>query len=285
MAQRTDDKRHASSTGQAATEAGWLDVHFEALRPEYQQALNLVGIEPGWHVLDAGCGAGSFIPLIAEAVGPAGKVTAVDHAPDNIERVKQRLRRWTLPCPVDVLEISLESLPFADGTFDAVWLANVLMYFTPDTLAPLLIDLNRVVRPNGVVASKESDGRMIVFYPMPTTPDHYAPILYLDQLIPGAMDTRGLHHHFRRSGLTDATHRTVLIERWAPLSAADHTYIGTLLQSGAKLASRSLSLGAEATTFWQQQEDPESPEALVNHPEFAFAIGHVVTTGKVPENG
>ncbi len=56
--QRTEDEGYASSTGQLMTDAGWLDAHFETYRPEYEAMLRSVGIRPGWHVLDAGCGGG-----------------------------------------------------------------------------------------------------------------------------------------------------------------------------------------------------------------------------------
>ena len=32
------------------TDADWLDVHFEAERPEYTAMLDSVGIQPGWTV-------------------------------------------------------------------------------------------------------------------------------------------------------------------------------------------------------------------------------------------
>lgn len=71
--------------------AGWLDVHYEACRPEYEALLRAVGLQPGWRVLDAGCGGGSYLPLLAALVGPAGRVDAVDLAPDNVAAVRARL--------------------------------------------------------------------------------------------------------------------------------------------------------------------------------------------------
>jgi ribosomal protein L11 methylase PrmA len=55
---RANPPRHASSTGQALTNTGWLDAHVEANRPEYEAMLRSVAFAPGWHVLDAGCGSG-----------------------------------------------------------------------------------------------------------------------------------------------------------------------------------------------------------------------------------
>jgi predicted methyltransferase len=64
---------NAAATGQVGTEAGFLDAHFEACRPEYEAMLRSVGLQPGWTVLDAACGGGSYLPLLAETVG-AGRI-------------------------------------------------------------------------------------------------------------------------------------------------------------------------------------------------------------------
>ncbi len=154
-----------NSAGQTATGTVWLDLHFEACRPEYEHIIRSVGIERGWHVLDAGCGAGSFVPLIAEAVGSRGKVTAVDHAPDNIERVEQRLKGWSLPCKVDVQMASLQSLPFADHAFDAVWLANTSQYLPDDELARARSEFHRILKRGGTLPLKDVDLGLWAVYP------------------------------------------------------------------------------------------------------------------------
>lgn len=102
-----DSGSFASSTGQIVTESSWLDLHFEAMRPEYERAVRSVGIEPGWRVLDAGCGGGSFLPLLAEAVGPGGKVTASDLDPGNVATVQRRVAESPLACPVEATSADL----------------------------------------------------------------------------------------------------------------------------------------------------------------------------------
>ncbi len=76
-------------------------------------------------MLDAACGAGSFLLWIAELVGSVGHISTIDLAPENVEIVKQRLdREWNLQPPVEVRQGSVTELPFDDNTFDAVWFAN-----------------------------------------------------------------------------------------------------------------------------------------------------------------
>jgi hypothetical protein len=43
-----------TSTGHDFSAPGWLDNHYVAMQAEYEAMLRWVGLEPGWHVLDAG---------------------------------------------------------------------------------------------------------------------------------------------------------------------------------------------------------------------------------------
>ncbi len=56
-----------------------------------RSALGLVGIVPGMRVLDAGCGAGDVSLLLAQKVGPAGEVIAVDFAEDAVRSCAERM--------------------------------------------------------------------------------------------------------------------------------------------------------------------------------------------------
>ncbi len=57
--------RKETSTGHGLSEGSYLDSHFETMRPEYEAMIRSVGLTSGWSVLDAGCGGGSFLPLLA----------------------------------------------------------------------------------------------------------------------------------------------------------------------------------------------------------------------------
>ena len=85
-----------NSAGQNLTDASQLDNHYRLAQPEYDACMAKVGIQPGWHVLDAGCGNGVFIAHIADAVGATGRVTAVDHAPE-IMYLKEGVNGFIVP--------------------------------------------------------------------------------------------------------------------------------------------------------------------------------------------
>lgn len=49
--------------------------------------LEQAGIKPGFHVLDYGCGPGSYLTAAAELVGKSGKIYALDIHPLAIKKV------------------------------------------------------------------------------------------------------------------------------------------------------------------------------------------------------
>ncbi|MEZ4571020.1 MAG: methyltransferase domain-containing protein [Thermomicrobiales bacterium] len=268
----------APSTGFVNTGSEWLDVHFEAMRPEYQRAVNLVPFQPSWHILDAGCGAGSFIPLLAERVGPDGRLTAIDLDPDSIETARNKFSTSPPAAPVEFQVANLNDLPFPDNHVDAVWLASVLMYVTEDELPAVIDELKRVVRPGGLIAAKEADGEMLRYLPMPM--EYRTPFYSMDQVISGMYRARFLRYWFEGAGLNDVWSQTILVERWQPLRPVEREYIAGLMRGGVRL-SEQLDMSDEARQWWQQQVDPDSPEAILNRPDFAYLAGHVVTVGRV----
>jgi ubiquinone/menaquinone biosynthesis C-methylase UbiE len=276
-------QKDISSTGQTATDATWLDLHFEFDREIYTGIAQSVGIQQGWHVLDAGTGSGSFIPVLAEMVGPAGKITALDHDADNLNAVRTKLAASPPACEVETVVSGLSSIPVDSQSFDAVWVANVLMYFTDEELPGILTELQRVIRPDGLLAAKEGDQHLLTFAPLPMEIlREVRPPAPVPPRIPGVFRSRQNIHHFRAAGLQDVRQWTVLNERHAPLDNATRAFAASVLQgmSTGRLESDA-NLSPEARVWLETQQDPESEGALVNHPQFSMCEAQVVTTGRV----
>ena len=244
--------RHASSTGQGATAAAWLDVHFEAARPEYEAQVRAVGIQPGWHVLDAACGSGSFLPWLAELVGPQGHLAALDLAPDNVAVLERRIAEWNLPCPIEARVGTVLDLPYADATFDAVWFANTTQYLTDAELTTALAELRRVVRPGGLVAVKEADTG---FQRVAPAPPGLAARWFEAGARAGRVQAAGcvrggtLPGWLRRAGLEGVCRRGTLIERAAPLDPPARQYWREILTA----------FSAHASTLDMPAEDQDVP--------------------------
>ena len=272
-----------NSAGQALTDSGWLDLHFEAERPTYEKIVRSVGIRPGWHVLDAGCGGGSFIRLLTELVGPTGSITAIDHASENVQSVRQRLEASPAECRVEAEVGSILSLPLADNSVDAVWIANVLMYLSDDEVETALSECRRVTRPGGLIAAKEQDGRMNQLSPVPVEllrelgrPQPLPPP------VPFVLRSRQNIHFFRDIGITDVRQRIEVSDWYAPLNEIQLRFANYVMP---RLAGARLELeppkSAAARKWLEAQLDPTSPDAVINHPRFSVISGHVVTTGSV----
>ena len=286
--QRATAHPHSSSTGQVLAGADWLDAHFEACRPEYEAMLRSVGIESGWRVLDAACGVGSFLPLLAELVGPTGEVAALDLAPENIAVVQQRLATWALTCRLTPRVGSLTGLPYPDRHFDAVWAANVLQYFADEDVPRVLAELRRVVRPGGLVAVKDVDMQLVRLFPAdPFLVSHLCDVSIRG---PGAtaqslgsLRARELRRWLERAGLADVWQRTNLIERWAPLRPVERHFWGEWLAYLAELAVQRGVPQADLET-WDALRDATAPDHLVDHPEFYGCEGQVVAVGRVSDD-
>ena len=286
-AARDSAATHRSSTGHILAGAGWLDTHFEACRPEYEAMLRSAGIQPGWRVLDAGCGSGSLLPLLAELVGPTGHVSALDLAPENVAVVEARLSGWGLACPVEPRVGSLTDLPYPDRQFDALWCANVLQYFTEAELMAVLAELRRVVRPGGLVAVKDVDMQLVRLHPAdPFLVAHLSEVsIRGERATPesrGALRARELRRWLERAGLVDVWQRSTLIERWAPLRPVERQLWAEWLAFLAGLAEERGVPEADLVV-WRTLRDPAGPDHLVDHPEFYACEGQVVAVGRVPD--
>lgn len=109
---------------------------FEGRRAVIWALLRRAGTVPGVRILDAGCGTGRNVSEF-QTLGP---VQGVDASPDAIEFCRQR--------GLDVAHQGrIESLPFADDSFDLILATDVLEHLDDDRAA--LLELRRVSAPGG----------------------------------------------------------------------------------------------------------------------------------------
>ena len=95
---------------------------------------------PGPRVLNAGAGQGTFTGRLEER---GFEVTSADDSEAAVELLRARVRG-------DVLLADVTALPFAEGSFDAAVLGEVLEHVPDDEGA--LREVKRVLRPKGVLA-------------------------------------------------------------------------------------------------------------------------------------
>ena len=122
---------------------------FRIVRPEEDRATfrNRTGLTPGdvegTLVLDAGCGMGRYLRVVAEA----GAVAVGIDLSRAVEAARDLSRAWP---GVSVVQGDLLRLPFADGSFDHIYSLGVLDH-TPDPRRAFL-ELAKLLKPGGRIA-------------------------------------------------------------------------------------------------------------------------------------
>jgi ubiquinone/menaquinone biosynthesis C-methylase UbiE len=114
-----------------------------------QRIVSSLGVVQGQHVADFGCGSGFFTVAFARAVGPTGRVTALDVMQEPLDAVAARAEAEGLANIVPV-RANLEvpgNTKLADQSQDLVLLANVL--FQSSQREAILQEAVRVLRPGG----------------------------------------------------------------------------------------------------------------------------------------
>ncbi len=110
--------------------------------------LQEVGIQPGFQVLDFGCGSGGYILPLAGLVGESGKIYALDINPAAILTVKSLALRHKLGNIDTILSDGATGLP--DGSVDTVLLYDIFHGLSqPDEV---LAELHRVLKPEGTLS-------------------------------------------------------------------------------------------------------------------------------------
>ncbi|MCO6008771.1 methyltransferase domain-containing protein [Actinoallomurus purpureus] len=134
---------------------------------------------PGERILEVGPGTGLQSLHVAPQLGPDGRLDVVDIQPEMLDHVTRRAKE----CGIDTItatESDARTLPFADDTFDAVYLVTALGEIPePDRV---LHEAARVLAPTGRLVVGEFFDR------------HWIPFGRLH----GLADAAGLHLEERR---------------------------------------------------------------------------------------
>ena len=117
----------------------------------------LVG--PGDAVADLGCGPGYFTLPLAEAVGDAGSVLAVDLQAAMLEKVRERAEKGGLMSRIRLHQCGPDSLGLEDaGPLDFA-LAFWMIHEVPSR-AGLLAEVHDALRPGGRLLAVEPRGHV-----------------------------------------------------------------------------------------------------------------------------
>ena len=144
-------------------------------------------IQPGDHVADIGAGGGYFTFLLTDAVGPTGKVYAVDVEQEITEQLADRVAEENRFNVVVILgEFKDPLLP--DETIDLVFLCNT--YHHIENRVDYFSSLKTDLKSDGRVAIIDMKDDLTGILRLFATAPHWTP----KQLLLSEMEQAGYHH-------------------------------------------------------------------------------------------
>jgi ubiquinone/menaquinone biosynthesis C-methylase UbiE len=133
------------------------------VRAYKRRTLERLQVEPGSIVVDVGCGTGEDAFALTRAVGPAGRVLAVDLSRTMLREVRRKRESHGV---IDVACASVLALPFADASCDRCRADRVLQHVADGAHA--VADMTRILRPGGRLLVCDTDwDTLIVDHPAP----------------------------------------------------------------------------------------------------------------------
>lgn len=120
-----------------------------------RSAFARVGVQEGWSAIECGCGPIGALPVLAELVGPSGRVVGIDFVESTVDRARSVIAELGLDS-VDVRVGDVNSPEFCAlvaGPFDFAFTRCFLMH--QDDLTETLTQIAGIVRPGGWIVAHE----------------------------------------------------------------------------------------------------------------------------------
>lgn len=145
-----DNVVHVNECGLPLNAIEWLETHHQSKAFERECMIRDLHLQQGSFVVDAGCGPGLWTPLLAQAIGPEGRILGIDISTEALVTAQRRGAHAWYRHQVQYKKTMLEQLPIEHGSADTIFSANVSQYL-PDpvstfaAMGPYLQDGGRLI--------------------------------------------------------------------------------------------------------------------------------------------
>jgi SAM-dependent methyltransferase len=130
------------------------------------RAFQRAGIEAGWSAIECGCGPIGGLAVLAELVGPSGRVLGIDFGEPAVKRARSIVAELALEnvqvIAADVHDVDVDQL---GGPFDLAYTRCFLMHQADPVHT--LVRIAQLVRPGGSIVAQEP-----LRYPPPRSHPH-----------------------------------------------------------------------------------------------------------------
>jgi SAM-dependent methyltransferase len=131
-----------------------LLAQVEGLEPQAQWLLDAIGVEPGWRVIDVGCGPLGILNLLSARVGPDGTVVGLEREARFAEMARSEVGRRDLR-NVEIVQTEALASGLPKDSFDLAHERLVLIN-VPER-ERLIAEMLSLVRPGGILALEDVD--------------------------------------------------------------------------------------------------------------------------------
>jgi len=132
-------------------------------RATHEAAFFIPHLTPTMRVLDCGCGPGTITVGLAQIVAQ-GHVVGIDRELAELAQARRYAAQQGI-ANVEFRVANVYEIPFPDASFDAVLAHAVLQHLSEPAQA--LQEMQRVLKPGGIIGVREEDRDGDVIYPLP----------------------------------------------------------------------------------------------------------------------
>ncbi len=223
---------HVNECGLPLNAIEWLEMHHQSKAVEREQMIRDLQLEQGSFVVDAGCGPGLWSPLLAQQVGPKGRILGIDISPEALVMAQKRSKNTPYRRQIQYKLATMEQIPIAYGEADVIFSANVSQYLS-DPVGTFAA-MGSYLAPGGCLAIKDIDFGTMRFYTI--DPGLQARVFQARERWEQVRVDQGytfedswvgskLAGYLRAAGYKDVQERTYRITRQYPLSLYYQKYL------------------------------------------------------------
>lgn len=121
-----------------------------ALPDRQRWVVRTLAVGPDDRLLEIGCGGGTATALVAERLGPDGRVLAIDRAASAVRQARERNAAGIDAGTVTVRQLDITTARLPEGGFDTVFAVNVSLFWLA-TPPGLLDRIGRLLAPGGTL--------------------------------------------------------------------------------------------------------------------------------------
>jgi SAM-dependent methyltransferase len=147
--------------GRDAEESVRLRNQSVELHPQSVALLDRITVPVGGSAIDLGCGPAGVLELLADRVGPSGRIVGLDSDPAHVEMARALMLEREIAA--EIVQGNATATGLAPASFDVVH-ARTLLVNVPDPAA-VVAEMARLARPGGFVLLQEPDLAGRICYP------------------------------------------------------------------------------------------------------------------------